>query len=172
MKKLILSAFIAFTSCLGGTYAQTATISPVRLQPKWTLRLPSQITLSDGTTASYVYGSTGWSSLVDSKGNAAYGVQSDTLSNVILWISSKGVFLAAIPVLRTTILSVSEKALYMKDDGSSGWCKYSLVKGRVIKTLPQDGDYVPMYAAPNYGLIGVTETDATAHLISLSCFPY
>jgi hypothetical protein len=170
MKNLILSAFIAFTICLGGAYAQTATISPAPLKPKWTLRLPSQITLSDGTQVSGVAGQ-GTPALVDSSGNAAYFAVNFNQS-IVLWISSSGKLLAAIPGEQA--LSVSGAAIWIIDE-QGGVAKYTLVKGRLIKTLPPDGyygDLVLVDGDPQRGFVGITETDGSGNLISLSGFLY
>ena len=170
MKNLILSAFIAFTICLGGAYAQTATISPAPLKPKWTLRLPSQITLSDGTQVSGVAGQ-GTPALVDSSGNAAYFAVNFNQS-IVLWISSSGKLLAAIPGEQA--LSVSGAAIWIIDE-QGGVAKYTLVKGRLIKTLPPDGyygDLVLVDGDPQRGFVGINETEGSGKIISLSGFLY
>ena len=170
MKNLILSAFIAFTICLGGAYAQTATISPAPLKPKWTLRLPSQITLSDGTQVSGVAGQ-GTPALVDSSGNAAYFAVNFNQS-IVLWISSSGKLLAAIPGAQA--LSVSGTAIWIIDE-PGGVAKYTLVKGRLIKTMTPVGYYGDLLLVsgdPQRGFVGITETDGSGNLISLSGFLY
>jgi len=172
MKNLILSAFIAFTICLGGAYAQTATIAIARLQPKWTLRLPSQITLSDGTLVSGIIGDGGQSAIVDSAGNAACSAGTDT-QNFVLWISSRGKLLAAIPDVQ--VLSISGTAICVYEYLTGSWAKYSLVNGRLIKSLPPDG-FVEnaMSASVGYpglqkGTVGITQS---GNITSLSCFLY
>jgi len=180
MKKHILSACIAFIICLGGVYGANPANVPSTIKPKWTLRLPNPTTLSDGSKCK-VYGFYSLPSLVDSQGNAAY-IAGDIYGNrIALWVSSKGVLLAAIPVSSVfgppSILSVSDASLYVQDP--EGFSKYTLVNGRVIKTLPPNGDYSSnygkdgnIYTAPNFGLIGVTEIDVFGGIVALSCFLY
>jgi hypothetical protein len=175
MKNPILSAFIAFTICLGGAYAQTATIAIARLQPKWTLRLPSQITLSDGTLVSGTIGDGGQAAVVDSAGNAAFSAGTDTGQNFVLWISSRGKLLAAIPDVQ--VLSISGTAICVYEYNTGSWAKYSLVNGRLIKSLPPDGfldtslSLPAQYPGLQKGTVGSTITQF-GNITSLSCFLY
>jgi hypothetical protein len=179
MKNIILSAFIAFTICLGGAYSQTATTAIARLQPKWTLRLPSQITLSDGTLVSGIIGEEGAPAIVDSAGNAAFSAGTDTITtngtyqSFVLWISSRGKLLAAIPEAQA--LSISGTAICVYEYNTASLAKYSLVNGRLIKSLPPDGlvDNALYITAQNPGLqkgtVGITQS---GNITSLSCFLY
>jgi hypothetical protein len=176
MKKILLLTFTILTFCIGGAYAQVATIAPAPLKPKWTCRFTNPITFSDGPTASW--SQSAWPTSVDATGNAAVFVENTTGKTDVLWISSKGTLLAAIPALayKGAVLSVSANNLYLITDGRESWVKYSLVKGKLVQSLPPVGDYqgAVQYAEwrPNSGMIGVTETDGVGNTRAISFFPF
>jgi hypothetical protein len=92
--------------------------------------------------------------------------------SIVLWISSSGKLLAAIPGEKA--LSVSGAAIWIIDE-QGGVAKYTLVKGRLIKTLPPDGyygDLVLVDGDPQRGFVGINETEGSGKIISLSGFLY
>jgi hypothetical protein len=175
MKKILLITFTTLTLCLGGVHAQTATIAPAPLKPKWTCRFTNPITFSDGPTANWSASSMPFA--MDAVGNVAVYIESSSNKCDVLWISSKGVLLAAIPAQNTWgVLNVSANSLYLRTDNNS-WEKYSLVKGKLVRTLPPGGDYlgiITLYPnmTPTYGVIGITQTDNDGWTKAISFFPF
>lgn len=175
MKNLILSALIAFTFCLGGVHAQTATNAPAPLKPQWTCRFTQPVTFSDGPTANWSASSMPFA--MDAVGNVAVYIESSSNKYDVLWISSKGVLLAAIPAQNLWgVLNVSANSLYLRT-GNDSWEKYSLVRGKLVRTLPPGGDYQGIASfnpntPPTYGVIGITQTDNDGWTKAISFFRY
>lgn len=175
MKKILLLTFTTLTLCIGGVHAQTATIAPSPLKPQWTCRFTQPVSFSDGPTANWSASAMPFA--MDAVGNVAVYIESSSKKYDVLWISSKGVLLAAIPAQNLWgVLNVSVNSLYLRT-GNDSWEKYSLVKGKLVRTLPPDGDYQSLGSfdpntPPNYGVIGVTQTDNDGWTKAISFFRY
>jgi hypothetical protein len=151
--KQLLSVFLSVCFLLFGDapFLVAAPVSPApTVKPQW-IYVQTNPLSSGGVTATYV----GLSSFVsDAAGNAAiyadlFDANGYLFSSIILWISSKGVFLGSIDINNEldangnlinlqnpnpTVLSVSGSALYTYGEGDAPYVRYTISKNKIIRT--------------------------------------